>query len=63
MFSLILGHLLQGPDLTSKLTGVLTRFKEEKVAFMADVEKIFFQVKVAKEDQKDQNFLRFLWWP
>lgn len=63
MFSLILGHLLQGPDLTSKLTGVLTRFKEEKVAFMADVEKIFFQVKVAKEDQKDQNFLCFLWWP
>ena len=39
------GHLLQGPDLTSKLTGVLTRFREEKVAFMADIEKMFFQIK------------------
>lgn len=54
------GHLLQGPDLTNKLTGVLTRFREEKVAFMADIEKMFFQVKVPREDQ---NFLRFLWWP
>ena len=27
---------------------------------MADVEKMFFQVKVKKEDQ---NFFRFLWWP
>ena len=43
-------HLLQGPDLTSKLTGVLTRFREEKVAFIADIEKMFFQFKVPKED-------------
>jgi len=27
---------------------------------MADVEKMFFQVKVKKEDQ---NFFRVLWWP
>ena len=53
-------HLLQGPDLSSKLTGVFTRFRKERVAFMADVEKMFFQVKVKKEDQ---NFFRFLWWP
>ena len=53
-------HLLQGPDLTSKLTGVLSRFRKERVAFMADIEKMFFQVKVKK---KDQDFLRFLWWP
>jgi len=52
--------LLQGPDLTSNLVGVVTRFRQEKYAFMADIEKIFFQVKVRKEDQ---NFLRFLWWP
>ena len=52
-------HLLQGPDLTSKLTGVLTRFREERVAFMADIEKMFYQVKVKKADQ---DFLRFLWW-
>ena len=53
-------HLLQGPDLSSKLTGVLTRFRKERVAFMADMEKMFFHVKVKKEDQ---NFFRFLWWP
>ena len=52
--------LLQGPDLTSNLLGVLTRFRQEKYAFMADIEKIFFQVRVRKEDQ---SFLRFLWWP
>ena len=52
--------LLQGPDLTSNLVGVLTRFRQEKYAFMADIEKMFFQVRVRKEDQ---SFLRFLWWP
>lgn len=51
-------HLLQGPDLTSKLTDVLTRFREERVAFMADIEKIFYKLKVK---QADQDFLRFLW--
>ena len=50
--------LLQGPDLTSNLLGVLTRFRQEKYAFMADIEKMFFQVRVRKEDQ---SFLRFLW--
>ena len=52
--------LLQGPDLTSNLLGVLTRFRQEKYAFMADIEKMFFQVRVRNEDQ---SFLRFLWWP
>lgn len=51
-------YLLQGLDLTSKLNGVLTRFREERVAFMADIE-MFFQVKVK---EADQYFLRFLWW-
>ena len=53
-------HLLQGSDLSSKLPGVLTRFRKERVALMADVEKMFFQVKVKKEDQ---DLFRFLWWP
>ena len=52
--------LLQGPDLSSNLVGVLTRFRQEKYAFMANIEKMFFQVRVRKEDQ---SFLRFLWWP
>ena len=53
-------QLLQGPDLTNTLVGVLTRFREEPVAFMADVEAMFYQVRVQPEDCE---YLRFLWWP
>ena len=53
-------QLLQGPDLTNNLTGVLTRFRQEAVAFIADVEAMFHQVKVPEEDS---GLLRFLWWP
>ena len=53
-------HLLQGPDLTNKLIGVLARLRQETIAFMADIEQMFYQVKVKEEDQ---DFLRFLWWP
>ncbi|KAI2645663.1 Cold shock protein 1 [Labeo rohita] len=53
------GHLLQGPDLTSTLIGVLTRFRMEPVALMADIESMFYQVKVPAEDS---DLLRFLWW-
>lgn len=52
--------LLQGPDLTNSLIGVLLRFRQEPVAIMADVESMFHQVRVNEEDR---NFLRFLWWP
>lgn len=52
-------RLLQGPDLTSSLLGVLTRFRVGQIAYMADVESMFYQVKVP-EDQHD--CLRFLWW-
>ena len=52
--------LMQGPDLTNSLVGVLTRFREDPVAFMGDVEAMFYQVTVPP-DQYD--FLRFLWWP
>lgn len=30
-------HLLQGPDLTNSLVGVLTRFGQKNIAFMADI--------------------------
>lgn len=52
-------QLLQGPDMTSSLIGVLTRFRQEPVALMADVESMFHQVKVPPEDA---DLLRFLWW-
>jgi hypothetical protein len=53
-------QLLQGPDLMNSLIGILTRFREEHSAFMADIESMFYQVRVQEEHK---TFLRFLWWP
>jgi hypothetical protein len=53
-------QLLQGPDLTNSLIGVLTRFRQSPIAFMADVEAMFHQVRVPMDDC---DSLRFLWWP
>ena len=39
-------QLLQGPDLTKTVVGVLMRFREEPVAFMADIKAMFYQVRV-----------------
>ncbi|XP_053398928.1 uncharacterized protein LOC128556932 [Mercenaria mercenaria] len=52
-------YLLQGPDLTNKLIGVLTRFRKERVAIMCDIEQMFNQFRVIPEHR---DFLRFLWW-
>ncbi len=53
-------QLLQGPNLTSSLIGVLLRFRQEPVAFMTDVWAMFYQVRVTDEDK---DFLGFLWRP
>ena len=52
-------HLLQGPDLTNNLVGVLVRFRKEPVALTCDIEGMFLQVFV---DVEHRNFLRFFWW-
>jgi len=52
--------VLQGPDLTSKLIGVLTRFREEPCCLMSDVESMYYQVRVTPDDV---DALRFLWFP
>ena len=52
-------HLLQGPDLTNGLLGVLCRFRQEDVTFMADIKGMFHQFYVCEEDR---DMLRFLWW-
>jgi len=52
--------LLQGPDLTNNLLGVLLRFREGKFAISGDIEKMFYMVRVTKSDS---DFLRFLWFP
>lgn len=53
-------QLVQGPDLTSSLVGVITRFRKEPVVLMADIEAMFHQVRVPSVDA---DLLRFLWWP
>ncbi len=53
-------ELLQGPDLTSSLIGVVTRFRREPVVIMADIEAMFHQVQVSPDDA---DLLRFYWWP
>ena len=52
-------QLYQEPVLANSLIGVLIRFREEEIAFTADLEAIFHQVKVLP---KDTDALRFLWW-
>ena len=52
-------ELLQGPDQTNSLVGVLTRFRQEPIAIAADIEAMFHQVNVPPDDS---NALRFLWW-
>lgn len=49
-----------GPDLTNSLVGVLLRFRCRKVAMMADIQAMFHQVKVPREER---DVLRFLWFP
>ena len=53
-------HLLQGPDLTNGLLGVLLRFRRGRVASSADIKAMYHQVRV---DPKDWDALTFLWWP
>lgn len=52
------GQLMQGPDLTNTLIGALVRFREQPIAMMADIESMFYQVRVP---HADQDLLRFLW--
>ena len=61
-------QLFQGPDLANSLTGVLIRFREEEIAFTADLKAIFHQVKIFLGDADaqvkivtgDDEALRFL---
>ena len=53
-------ELLQGPDETNRLDGVISRFRMESIGIVTDIESTFNQVIV---DTKDRDVLRFLWWP
>ncbi|XP_064621621.1 uncharacterized protein LOC135484228 [Lineus longissimus] len=52
-------HLLQGPDMTNNLAGVLCRFRKGQIPITCDIEGMFHQVGVNVEHR---NLLRFLWW-
>ena len=41
-------ELLDGPDLTNQITGILIGFRQGKIAFAAGIEKMFIQVLVSK---------------
>ncbi|XP_072028356.1 uncharacterized protein [Amphiura filiformis] len=51
-------QLLQGPDLTNRLHGIIMRWRQEYTAIMADIESMYYQVYVPPES-KDGG----LWWP
>jgi len=50
--------LLTRPDLTNNLSAVLTNFRRERFADMADFKQMFFNFEVHEEHR---NFLRFVW--
>ena len=52
-------ELLPGPDLNNQIFSILIRLREKKVAVMADVESIYYQVQVP---ENQQTYLKFLWW-
>ena len=52
-------NLLQGPDLTNFLLGVLCRFRLEPIAIIGDIQSMFHQVELP---EKDRDLMRFLWW-
>ena len=53
------GLLCTGPDLLSKLVGVLFRFRRHEVALSADIRNFFHMIHVAEEDIGALRFLFF----
>ena len=51
--------MLSGTGLANQIFRVLLRFREEQVAVMGNIEIMFHQVKVLKDQC---SFLKFLWW-
>ena len=51
--------LLQGPDLTNRIIGVLVRFRQRSIAFAGDIECMFHAFFVSEEHR---DALRFFWW-
>ena len=52
-------ELMQGPDLSNSLVGVLLNFRKDQIALVSDIKSMFNQVRVS---EGDCNALRFLFW-
>ena len=50
--------LLTGPDLSADLLELILRFREHAIGVLADIESMFMQIAIRKEDQ---SALRFVW--
>ena len=51
--------LRKGTDFANTLTGVLLRFRSEKIAVTADIAKMFYMVRLPEQDR---DYLRFFWY-
>ncbi|XP_058819112.1 uncharacterized protein LOC131681975 isoform X2 [Topomyia yanbarensis] len=50
-------QLLKGPDLLVLLPGVICKFRERRIGFGGDIEKMFHQIRIKPEDTHSQRFL------
>ena len=50
---------MSGLDLTYQIVGILLRFREGRVAFIADIKAMFYQVQVLGEHRSSLRFLRW----
>ena len=50
--------MLTGPDLTNPIVVILTGFRQGEVAFIADIESMYYQLRVP---EYQQTLIKFLW--
>ena len=55
--SCINDYWAKGPDLMNNLLGILLRFREEKIAIVGDIKKMYHSVKISILDQHTHRFL------
>ena len=56
-YQLLNEYWAKGPDLLNSLLGILVRFRENEVAFIGDIKKMYHTVKTTVLDQHTHRFL------